>query len=477
MEFVFDLISSINLLFCTGIVITSIWWTKKTDSYTPLTIGGAFLLFGISHLSLLLSLKDIFEPALVVLRVFAYLLVLAGFIFIARDVINRRRAEEEISQKHEDLNKAYEMLTADEEELKQNYDELQKAEDALRESEERYRALYDENPSIYFTLDSKGLILSVNNFGARQLEYSPDELKGKLFIDLFHPQNRENAEALFKKCLEDAQKPVYGEFQKMRKDGTVIWLKETMRAMPEGEGEMTVLVVSEDISEQKMAKTALDRATEKLSLLNTVTFTDIQNAVFSLHGYLELMKQGTSGEIKDDFIEKEIEIIRTIGESLAFAKKYQSLGQKSPEWQNAEQKFLFAISHLDLSKASITHSTNLGGLEIFADPLLEEVFFSLAENSVIHGNCATRISLFYQKLPGSLLLVYEDNGCGIHSDEKEKIFEKRMDKKTGLGLFLSREILSITDISIRERGEPGKGVRFEMTVPKGAYRFKDPDGS
>jgi len=38
-------------------------------------------------------------------------------------------------------------------------------------------------------------------------------------------------------------------------------------------------------------------------------------------------------------------------------------------------------------------------------------------------------------------------------------------------LFLSQEILSITGITITETGEPGKGARFEITVPKGAYRF------
>jgi hypothetical protein len=38
-------------------------------------------------------------------------------------------------------------------------------------------------------------------------------------------------------------------------------------------------------------------------------------------------------------------------------------------------------------------------------------------------------------------------------------------------MFVSREILSITGISIRETGTPGKGARFEIRVPKGAYRF------
>ena len=53
--------------------------------------------------------------------------------------------------------------------------------------------------------------------------------------------------------------------------------------------------------------------------------------------------------------------------------------------------------------------------------------------------------------------------------EKEKIFERGFGKNTGVGLFLVREIPDITGITIHETGEPGKGARFEMTVPKGAW--------
>ncbi len=60
------------------------------------------------------------------------------------------------------------------------------------------------------------------------------------------------------------------------------------------------------------------------------------------------------------------------------------------------------------------------------------------------------------------ILTSEDDGQGVPLDEKEKIFRKGYGKGTGLGLFLSKEILSITGISIREIGEPGKETRLEM---------------
>ncbi|MCX6699857.1 MAG: ATP-binding protein [Methanomicrobiales archaeon] len=69
------------------------------------------------------------------------------------------------------------------------------------------------------------------------------------------------------------------------------------------------------------------------------------------------------------------------------------------------------------------------------------------------------------------VIVCEDDGVGVQADEKERIFERGFGKNTGLGLALSREILDITGITIREVGEPGKGARFEMVVPKGAWRM------
>jgi hypothetical protein len=57
------------------------------------------------------------------------------------------------------------------------------------------------------------------------------------------------------------------------------------------------------------------------------------------------------------------------------------------------------------------------------------------------------------------------------AEVKEKIFTRQYFQNTGLGLGLSREILGITDITIRETGEPGKNARFEITVPIRAWRI------
>ena len=71
----------------------------------------------------------------------------------------------------------------------------------------------------------------------------------------------------------------------------------------------------------------------------------------------------------------------------------------------------------------------------------------------------------------SVTLFFEDNGVGIPEALKEKIFLSDFSAEKRAGLFLAREILEITGITIRETGEPGKGARFEMRIPKGGFRF------
>jgi signal transduction histidine kinase len=51
------------------------------------------------------------------------------------------------------------------------------------------------------------------------------------------------------------------------------------------------------------------------------------------------------------------------------------------------------------------------------------------------------------------------------------IFRRGYGKHTGFGLFLCREVLALTGMTILENGEEGKGVRFEISVPMGNYRF------
>ena len=161
--------------------------------------------------------------------------------------------------------------------------------------------------------------------------------------------------------------------------------------------------------------------------------------------------------------------MRVINERIAFTGNYQDMGMSPPIWQDLNGVFLYAISHLDLG--SLNRKTSIHGISVFADPMLEKALFNLVKNTVLHAKTATEIQFTWRESFEKLILVYEDNGTGISPEQKDTIFAPDLRPSGGFGLFFVREILSLTEITIEETGEPGKGARFEMTVPKGMWRM------
>jgi signal transduction histidine kinase len=225
-----------------------------------------------------------------------------------------------------------------------------------------------------------------------------------------------------------------------------------------------------DITDQRLAEDAIAAANNKLILLSTLTRHDIFNQITALSAYLELIEMdnrnpGAAGHI--GAMKKSLEVIRF---QLEFTRDYQDLGLKKPTWNRVETAFNNAAG--SFAGRKIAFRCESGNLEVFADPMIGQVFYNLMDNSLRHGSDRiSAIRLSVRKEATGLVVVYEDDGIGIPQEEKEKIFLKGFGKHTGLGMFLIKEILSITGMTIRETGVYGQGVRFEILVPPDRFRF------
>jgi PAS domain S-box-containing protein len=96
------------------------------------------------------------------------------------------------------------------------------AEDELRTSEERYRALYRDNPSMFFTLNSDGIITSVNDFGASQLGYTKEQLEGQSVLKVFYEADQAAVIEQLKVCLQNPWQVFYWQFRKVRSNGVTV---------------------------------------------------------------------------------------------------------------------------------------------------------------------------------------------------------------------------------------------------------------
>jgi signal transduction histidine kinase len=223
-----------------------------------------------------------------------------------------------------------------------------------------------------------------------------------------------------------------------------------------------------DITKHKKAETALLQANHQLNLMASITRHDILNNVSALLGYVTILRMKFQNPALSYYFTKLEDITTAIQHLISDTQMYQNFGIAEPKWLEAGT----LIRHLQIPE-TIVLTVDLADVELYADPLLEKVFFNLLDNSIRHGQTVTEIHVSSRHKDDRLILSWEDNGVGIPPEEKNRIFEKGFGKNTGLGLFLCREILSITNISIQETGEPGRGARFEITVPPGGYRLTD----
>jgi PAS domain S-box-containing protein len=156
--------------------------------------------------------------------------------------------------------------------MENDVSERERIEEALRHSEELYRALYEDNPFMYFTLDARGAVLSVNRYGAEQLGFSVEELMGRPILDVFHEEDRETVSWRLDECLRKPGQTCGWEARKVRKDGSTVWVRETVRTVTRPCGDTVVLVVCEDITERKLAEEALQESNNRIrNILESIT--------------------------------------------------------------------------------------------------------------------------------------------------------------------------------------------------------------
>jgi diguanylate cyclase (GGDEF)-like protein/PAS domain S-box-containing protein len=143
------------------------------------------------------------------------------------------------------------LIYQDREQLRERVQELETEREALQHSEQRYQTLYDLNPTMFFTVDRQGRVLSANQLGAAELGYRVAELIGQQVARLYPREDRAYASSQLERCVADPGNIHHWETRKVRKDGTELWVRETARAIVSRRHEPSVLVVSEDITESR----------------------------------------------------------------------------------------------------------------------------------------------------------------------------------------------------------------------------------
>jgi PAS domain S-box-containing protein len=375
---------------------------------------------------------------------------LIGSVHVARDITRRKQAEEE-----------------------------------LKKSEEKFRGIFDTiNDGIHINEiepDGKpGKLIAVNDVACRMLGYTHDEMTGHGPLDFVSAYHSRPVDEIIED-LRSAGHSVF-ETEHRRKDGTLVPVEINAKVFTLQEKRVIVAVVR-DITERKILddeiafheqellqfSKSLASANKKLSLLGSITRHDITNQLMVLMGNIGILQKKQQDVLFNTYLQKISAAAHRISAMIQFTKEYEQIGINAPDWQDTRAIVEAAAKQAPLGKVAVVNDIP-SGIAVLADPLISKVFYNLMDNAVRYGGKITTIRFHTEKSGDLPLIVCEDDGDGVPVEEKERIFERGFGKNTGMGLFLSREILSITGITIRETGEPGRGARFEMKIPVEAYR-------
>jgi len=335
----------------------------------------------------------------------------------------------------------------------------------LREQESLYQGLFEHSES--------GSILVADTGTGRKIE----ALNWRA-ADLLHREIRDLTGTALATIWDGEEEQKF--FEQLSRDGAV-YATETSFLLPD-EKPFTVLLSAAtladkrafltfvDITARVRAEQALKTANDKLNLLSRISADHIH---YSVDQILDVADEADA-QSHDAGVRGYIDRIRTLAWNIArqlfLSESYKDLGTSPPVWMSVRRVFESARLTPDTGAAAIRIWTER--LEIYADPLFSDVLIHLVENSLRHGGTVKNIVVTYHETQEGLDLVITDDGTGIPAEKKDRIFEYDSGGQAGIGLFICRQIVAVTGMTIREEGKPGRGARFVIHVPPDQYRIE-----
>ena len=365
------------------------------------------------------------------------------------------------------------------------------AEAALRDSEEQWKAVFENNPTMYFMLDPTGTILSVNPFGAQQLGYTTDQLIGRPVEILFHEDDRDYALRSASKCLEHPGRTVSWELRKIRKNGDMLWVRETARAMVI-KNRPVVLVVCEDITEGKRAAEALRETQMQLTHANRVATMgqltasiahEVNQPIAATVGNAQAALRWLAAEPPNmDEVRQALgRIVRDGDRAGAVVGRVRALIKGAPprddrvEINGAIREVIDITRDEAMKSGAVVQTELVEGLPLIRGNRVElqQVILNLIVNALeamsgmSEGSRELRIGARTTG-SGDVLVAVCDSGLGLAEADLEHLFKAFYTTKPsglGLGLSICRSIIEAHGGRLWASANAPRGAVFQFTLP------------
>ena len=295
------------------------------------------------------------------------------------------------------------------------------------------------------------------------------------FMEYVHPDDRDAWVSLFSGWSTGKNPSGSHEMRLRHKNGTWIWIRSQWQVFrtPEADPVVHVVGVHQDITDTVKKDEAIREAQKKIAMLSSVTRHDILNQVTVIRMFFDIMEM--TGEVPVDSdtwvqLSKINDAAVTIERQIGFTRDYEDLGSQPPAWQDIGNLVARMGATSEFSRFTVTCTCN--NLVVYADLMLERVVHELFLNAIRHGGEVTALTVSCRiEADNTAVIDVSDDGIGVADERKNTIFSRSIGIKTRYGLYLSREILSVTGITIEETGREGSGAVFSLFVPQQSWKM------
>jgi PAS domain S-box-containing protein len=327
----------------------------------------------------------------------------------------------------------------------------------------------DNATDMIFWIDQDARIKYANTLAAETLRYDINEILQRSFGDIVPAYSLAAWDTLWQELKTGGG--LSRETTLVKRDGTRL-PAEVKLSYLEYHGKQFIYCIGRDLSEHTRMKRALQESNKKLNVFSSIARHDIQNKITVLLGYLGRTRKAVSDPLLIEYLDRQEQAAKAIRTEINLTRDFKDLGANPPEWQNVRSVIENAAKPYSGSSLGIT--TDLPDIEIYADVQLDHVFDRLFESASGSGEKPVQVRIFAVRGDRNLRIIVEDDGDCIPAGEKDRLFELKGDGSGRRGLFIAREILSITGITLEETGESGTGSRFEVGIPEAYFRYIPP---
>jgi len=355
----------------------------------------------------------------------------------------------------------------------------------LRASEARFRAIFEQSALGIALLDKKGRVVVGNSALRRMLGQSREELEGELFARFAHRDEEIASDVTTYRQLATGRRDhARVETRYVGADEQVRWANMVLSLVRDRHGEpMFVIAMVEDVTERKRAQAALVQS-EKLATTGRLAASlahEINNPLQSVIGCLglaeESLAQGDSEDL-DEYIEMGLEELRRaarIVSRLRDVSRPVASGEGTPTDVNELVERVLTLTRSQVKDGQIKVVRRMGEdlpkPRVVSDQM-QQVVLNLVLNAVeaMSRGGTLELATWYDEGQDEVCLAVSDSGVGISPDLRSNLFDPFFSTKedgTGLGLFVSQNIVQEYGGRIELESRVGEGSTFTIRLPMG----------